>query len=255
MKKLVISVIALVTWLSAVFGMYQPSMKESKKVDAAWNVLLQIIETKHDGNYELLLGLLKGFQSRVTWDERKEWILDTLISLTMDKIWMNNKMDKKMMDDKMMDDKMMDDKMMDKKMMDDKMMDDKMMDDKMMKNSTELANVTNGATIRWIVYNGSETWRASIEFDGTTTHVYAEFDNIPHPGADNFYEGWIVRQNGGFNFFSTWELMEKDGKWVNTRSMEWDLTDHIQYVLTLEPNDNDPAPADHIIEGDVVISM
>gem|GEM_PF-6625215 len=47
------------------------------------------------------------------------------------------------------------------------------------------------------------------------TYVYAEFDNLPDPGADNFYEGWIVRQSGGFNFYSTGEAEIKDGKWVN----------------------------------------
>lgn len=231
MKKLLITAIALCMGVNSVFAAYQPSMEETKQVEMAWDLLLQIVETKLNANYELLLGLLNNFQTKVAGDERKEWILETLIWLTNDKMWMQ-------MDDTMMDDTS----------------NDPMMDDEMMKTLTELVNVTNGAPIRGIAYNGSETWRASIKFDGTSTIVYAEFDNLPDPGADNFYEGWIVRQNGWFNFFSTGELIIENGKWVNTRSIDWNHTDHIQYVLTLEPNDNDPAPADHIIEGDVEIT-
>lgn len=36
---------------------------------------------------------------------------------------------------------------------------------------------------------------------------------------------------------------------MNTYSSGEDLTDHNFYVLTIEPDDGNPAPADHIVEG------
>lgn len=235
-KKLWLSLIAWVFALSASFAAYSPSMDESKKVDAAWAALLQIIEVKHDGNYDLLLWLLKSFQAKVAGDERKVWILDTLIALTMDKMGMMMK------DDEMMDDKM-----------NDEMMEDDMMDTPTNIELMPLENVTDqNPLVRWVQFNGTEMWSASIQLDENgDTFVYAEFDVLPDPGADNFYEGWIVRQTWWFNFYSTGELEVKDGKWINTWTGEWDLTDHTFYVLTLEPNDNDPAPAEHVLEAHV----
>ncbi len=339
MRKFVIGAVALGMWLSSVFAAYQPSMKEEKVVDAAWSALIQIVETKHDGNFELLLGILKSFQPRVAGDERKSWILDTLINLTMDKMGM-------MMDDTMMKEEMMDNKMMggthktfdvsgtnfafsmdsisvhegdtvtinfestegfhdrvldefdaataqvragdgvtsvtfvadmpwtfeyycsvgshraqgmvgnliiEAKIMNDPH-NDTMMDDSMIdKNMTllPLGNVTDkNPLVRWIQFSGNESGWASIQLDEDgNTHVYAEFQNLPNPGPDNFYEGWIVRQTGWFNFYSTGEAEFKDGKWINEYTHPWDVLDHKFYVLTIEPRDNDPAPAEHVVEG------
>jgi len=125
MKKLCISALALWMTISSAFAAYSPSMTEQKQVDAAGWVLLQIIDTKHDGNYELLLGVLKSFESQVASSERKTWILDTLISLTIERMWMMMK-DNMMMDDSHSDTMMKDDDMMMKD--DDMMMKDDMMD-------------------------------------------------------------------------------------------------------------------------------
>jgi hypothetical protein len=43
----------------------------------------------------------------------------------------------------------------------------------------------------------------------------------------------------------------KDGMLVNHFTAESDISDHTFYVLTLEPRDNDPEAADHILEGNV----
>lgn len=236
MKKLFVSGIALLMWLSSVFAAYQPSMTEQKMVDTAWVALIQIVDMKHDGNYELLLGILKSFESKVAGDERKVWILDSLIALTMDKMWM-------MMDDD--DDELMDDDSDD--MMDDD--DDDMMDE-MMEYLVDLEHVAEN-NIRWIMFDGSETGQASsVNHDGIT-HVYAQFQNLPDAGANNFYEGRIVRMSWWLSVLSTGELEMKDGMYVNDWMASGDIADHTFYVLTLEPRDNDPAPADHILEAHV----
>ncbi len=247
MKKLLTSMIALGVGISSVRGAYSPSMQETKQVEAAGTVLLQIIETKHDANYELLLWLLKWFESRVAGDERKVWILDTLIQLTMDKMWM-------MMDDKMMDkdDDMIDDND-DMGMMNNFQKTDAIKDSPLVQNLIKLENVTDWTTIRWIVFDGMEEWYALniTEPDGTN-RIYAEFFDLPDAGSDNFYEWWIVRMKGWLSVLSTGELvMEDEGKYVNNWISDTNIDDHTFYVLTLEPRDNDPAPADHILEAHV----
>jgi hypothetical protein len=123
--------------------------------------------------------------------------------------------------------------------------------DDMMKHTVSLENVVGSTTIRWITFNGNETWSASATSDTSGTHVYAHFDDLPSAWNNNFYEGWIVRTTNGLSVLSTGELEYKDGKYVNDWHTTDDIADHTFYVLTLEPNDGDPAPADHILEAHV----
>jgi len=135
------------------------------------------------------------------------------------------------------------------RMADHMMKNDKMMDEKMMKDSVALKNVVGTKAIRWISFNGNETGMGSLSEKDWATHVYASFSNIANPWTENFYEGWIVRKSP-LSVVSTGELELKDGKWVN-HFTSTEIDDHRFYVLTLEPNDWDPAPADHIFEWDL----
>jgi len=55
-----------------------------------------------------------------------------------------------------------------------------------------------------------------------------------------------------FDVISTGKLVEADGHYKNIFVGDTDQTDYARYVLTLEPDDGDPAPAkDHIVEGDL----
>jgi len=80
--------------------------------------------------------------------------------------------------------------------------------------------------------------------------VHVEFDNLPEIENDYFYEGWLVRKEP-FYFVSTGELtLEQDSNLlVNDFKSSKDLREYKFYVLTLEPDDGDPTPADHILEG------
>jgi len=92
---------------------------------------------------------------------------------------------------------------------------------------------------------------------GVATAVYKNnkytlevaFSNLPEPNGTDFYEGWIVRKGIGFDVISTGPLMIENGIYVNIFTSPENLTDHAFYVLTLEPDDGDPAPAEHILEG------
>jgi hypothetical protein len=66
-----------------------------------------------------------------------------------------------------------------------------------------------------------------------------------------FYEGWLVRKVP-FDYFSTGEMVtNKEGEFV----LEWEgeegenYEDYTEVVITLEPRDNDPSPAEHVLEG------
>lgn len=80
--------------------------------------------------------------------------------------------------------------------------------------------------------------------------LYVEFDNLPEPVNGAFYEGWLVQQNP-LDFFSTGVVeQDENGVYIDTYTddVDWNQS-HNFYVLTLEPNDGDPAPADHIVEA------
>lgn len=79
----------------------------------------------------------------------------------------------------------------------------------------------------------------------------AEIRDLPDPEEGFFYEGWVVRKEP-FAFISTGELEKEGDAWINVYNSSTDYTDYNRYVLTIEPDDGDPAPADHVVEGDMM---
>jgi len=79
-------------------------------------------------------------------------------------------------------------------------------------------------------------------------NVLAEFDQLPQPAGTDFYEGWVVRKQP-FDFISTGRAIKQGENYFNVFSSQEDYIDYDFYVLTLEPDDGDPAPAAHILEG------
>ena len=92
---------------------------------------------------------------------------------------------------------------------------------------------------------------------GTAFSVFAnekyllkvDIRDLPDPDDSHFYEGWIVRRGIKFNVISTGKVEGENGVYINRYASEKDLTDHTFYVLTLEPDDGNPAPAEHVLEG------
>jgi hypothetical protein len=79
---------------------------------------------------------------------------------------------------------------------------------------------------------------------GEAYTLIASFENLPELEEGYFYEGWVVR-NDPLSVVSTGELNGSENVYADAD----DLTDHTQYVLTIEPDDGDPAPADHVLQG------
>lgn len=114
-----------------------------------------------------------------------------------------------------------------------------------------LEDVINNEVVskrRGIVTSADTTGTARYGYIDGTYNLLVEFTDLPTPNNDDFYEGWIVRQSP-FAFISTGELKYEQDKWINEFSSDIDYSDYDFYVLTIEPNDGDPAPAGHVLEG------
>lgn len=111
-----------------------------------------------------------------------------------------------------------------------------------------LKDVTNSQVIRNINTQGAASGVAEFGFADNVFSVRAIFRTLPAPSGDDYYEGWIVRKNP-LSVVSTGKVSTVEGVYENAFTSDVDYSDHTFYVLTLEPNDNDPAPADHILEG------
>ncbi len=105
--------------------------------------------------------------------------------------------------------------------------------------SAALADVTGG---------GSYGLAHAIFADGKYSLV-VEMGNLPVPGEGYFYEGWVVRRGDAFSAISTGKAELVNDVYVNVFMSPTDYSDHDFYVLTLEPDDGDPAPDEHILEG------
>jgi hypothetical protein len=99
------------------------------------------------------------------------------------------------------------------------------------------------------VTGGGAYGLARATFENGQYKLVVTTGGLTEPSDDYFYEGWVVRRGDDLSVISTGELEVIDGEYVNTYMSATDLTDHDFYVLTLEPNDGDPAPAEHILEG------
>jgi len=139
----------------------------------------------------------------------------------------------------------------------------KEIDENMMKNimektyqySGQLADVTNGQTIQNINTGGTSSGVAQADYQEGQYALLATFEGLPDPQGTDFYEGWIVRKGDAFDVISTGKVEKIDSVYTNMYSSGQDLTDHSFYVLTIEPDDGDPAPAGHVLEGTLVTQI
>ncbi len=96
----------------------------------------------------------------------------------------------------------------------------------------------------------SATGTAKTGYADGKFSLFATFDDLPEPLNGDYYEGWVVRQGENESVISTGRAeMADDGTYTNIFSAPEDLTDHNLYVLTLEQDDGNEAPAGHVLEG------
>ena len=113
--------------------------------------------------------------------------------------------------------------------------------------TAELIDVTRGVILGVDTQRNSTGDVVVMESPGNYSLV-ATFENLPDPKGSDFYEGWLVSSNP-VAVISTGVAVKEDGKYVNRFETTEDASFYTMYVLTLEPDDNDPASAYHILEG------
>jgi len=141
-----------------------------------------------------------------------------------------------------------------------KMSDDEMMKENVMEDSFA-ADVDNEAMLimkemsfaysgdLMDVSGGAASGIAKADFSEGVYRLLATFSDLPDPTGTDFYEGWVVRRGENMSVISTGRVPNIEGIYTNSYMSASDLTGHDFYVLTLEPDDGDPAPAAHIVEG------
>ena len=116
----------------------------------------------------------------------------------------------------------------------------------------DLLDVTEGKEVGGINTAGEAAGHAEVFF-AEKYELTVSFEKLPEPQGTDFYEGWIVRKGEAFDVISTGRVsLSEEGVYVNDFMSTKDLTDHDFYVLTIEPDDGDPAPAGHVVEGTLV---
>ena len=101
------------------------------------------------------------------------------------------------------------------------------------------------------VEGGGGTGSAWIVVKGGKTYHRVTATAIPRLTNDDFYEGWLVKEPVPGGFVSTGQMVfdQKTRKWVLNYVSDSDMSEYRTVVITREPNDGDPAPAEHVIEA------
>lgn len=101
------------------------------------------------------------------------------------------------------------------------------------------------------VSDGTASGVARIAFPNDTTEHFVHAEDLPVLDDNSFYEGWLVSDAQDGDFFSTGEMIfnQERQMWELDYSASGDQSDYAMVVITREPRDDDPAPAEHILEG------
>jgi hypothetical protein len=80
--------------------------------------------------------------------------------------------------------------------------------------------------------------------------LIAKLCGLPDTAGGYYYEGWLLKRGAQMSVISTGRAERANEDWyLNVFYSPSDLVDHDYYVLTLEPDDGNPSPAEHILEG------
>ena len=89
---------------------------------------------------------------------------------------------------------------------------------------------------------------AKANFEDNQYSFYSTLANLMEPINGDYYEGWLVKKEP-FGFVSTGKIEKIGGEYINLYKSNMDLRDYNLYVVTMEENDGNSAPAKHILEG------
>lgn len=120
---------------------------------------------------------------------------------------------------------------------------------------TNLVDVSEGVNYRFVQFDETAYGDVTARFENGTYALVANLYNLPAPGPENFYEGWLVKPGEEVDIISTGRAdINENGVYVNNFDSSEDLTKYTFYVLTFESSlDNNPQPDRHILEGTLVL--
>lgn len=110
-----------------------------------------------------------------------------------------------------------------------------------------LEDVTNGAKIRGTQFTAEGMGEVGYGWNVDKFVLKGTMMNLPDPNGTDFYEGWLVKSSP-FRFVSTGALVKDGDNYVNRFVTETDYSEYDMYVLTIEPDDGDTRPAEHVLE-------
>lgn len=99
--------------------------------------------------------------------------------------------------------------------------------------------------------SGGQGYGDGYRTQEATLFIYKAAVTLAEPTGGNFYEAWLFNPTLG-NFISLGKMSKMLDRWIISYESETDYSDFTKMVITSEPNDNDPAPAKHILEGNFV---
>lgn len=122
-----------------------------------------------------------------------------------------------------------------------------------------LKDVTHGKTINGITTKSQATGEAFMTFGNdvvnkntNTFNFKSQFNHLPTPQGEDFYETWFI--NSKTSEIVSYEKLEADefGNYWEISLEDTDYTPFDTYMVTLEVNDGNTAPGEHILEGNFV---
>lgn len=113
-----------------------------------------------------------------------------------------------------------------------------------------LEDITAGKNLFGLLTEGNAKGQVQTLLKDNSFHLLAKFQDLPTPPQGHYYEGWVVRLEP-FRYESTGKLEQTGENFINVFGSTKDLLEHDFYVVTLEPDDNDPTPSLHVLEGEI----
>lgn len=105
--------------------------------------------------------------------------------------------------------------------------------------TTDITDVNSGETLGAAALVISPSGQSFLSASAT----------LPALEEGYFYEGWLVRSEP-LSVVSTGAMEEEMPlEFYNDFTGDVDYSDHPKYIITLEPDDGDPAPAGHVADG------
>ncbi|TAL49656.1 anti-sigma factor [Patescibacteria group bacterium] len=105
------------------------------------------------------------------------------------------------------------------------------------------------------VTGGSSFGIAHSQFASGIFTLVVEMGNLPEPASGYFYEGWLVERDEEpldeppLRLISIGRAQKTEDGYAMVYRSGTDLTEYNFFVLTLEPDDGNSTPAEHILEG------